>query len=140
MSRNLNNIFIFTGNMAKDIEAKYTEDGLCVTNFVVAENVYVGKGKGDTDKKTGEAKDSIAVFYKCYCYNELAEQIGNSGIEVGRQVTITGKLMPDNYIDKNGTKRYGFKVLVKAIEKGARPKSARQKEQTRPNISVKVAA
>ena len=97
MSRNLNNIFIFTGNMAKDIEAKYTEDGLCVTNFVVAENVYVGKGKGDTDKKTGEAKDSIAVFYKCYCYNELAEQIGNSGIEVGRQVTITGKLMPDNY-------------------------------------------
>ena len=38
MSRNLNNIFIFTGNMAKDIEAKYTEDGLCITNFVVAEN------------------------------------------------------------------------------------------------------
>ena len=47
MSRNLNNIFIFTGNMAKDIEAKYTNEGLCVTSFVVAENVYVGKGKGD---------------------------------------------------------------------------------------------
>ena len=48
--------------------------------------------------------------------------------------------MPDNYTDKNGNKRYGFKVLVKAIEKGARPKSARQKAQTRPDISVKVAA
>ena len=140
MSRNLSNIFIFTGNMAKDIEANYTDDGLCITSFVVAENIYVGKGKGDIDKKTGEAKDSIAVFYKCYCYNELAEQIGNSGIEVGRQVTITGKLMPDNYTDKNGNKRYGFKVLVKAIEKGARPKSARQKAQNRPDISVKVAA
>ena len=91
--------------------------------------------------KNQKIKRSFRIdINKCYCYNELAEQIGNSGIEVGRQVTITGKLMPDNYIDKNGTKRYGFKVLVKAIEKGARPKSARQKAQTRPDISVKVAA
>ena len=140
MSRNLNNIFIFTGNMAKDIEAKYTNEGLCVTSFVVAENVYVGPGKGDIDKKTGEAKDNIAVFYRCYCYNELAEQIGNSGIEVGRQVTITGRLMPDYYVDKNGTKHYGFKVLVKSLEKGARPKSARAKAASRPEVSVKLAA
>ena len=115
MSRNLNNIFIFTGNMAKDIEAKYTNEGLCVTSFVVAENVYVGKGKGDIDKKTGEAKDSIAVFYKCYCYNELAEQIGNSAIEVGRQVTITGKLMPDNYTDKNGNPATWYEIVADRI-------------------------
>ena len=119
---------------------KYTESGLCVTNFVVAENVYVGPGKGDIDKKTGETKDKIAVFYRCYCYNELAEQIGNSGIEVGRQVTITGRLMPDFYVDKNGTKHYGFKVLVKSLEKGARPKSARAKAANRPEVAVKMAA
>ena len=140
MSRNLSNILIIPGNVAREIDVKYTESGLCVTNFVVAENVYVGPGKGDIDKKTGETKDNIAVFYRCYCYNELAEQIGNSGIEGGRQVTITGRLMPDYYIDKNGTKHYGFKVLVKSLEKGARPKSARAKAASRPEVSVKLAA
>ena len=140
MSRSLSNILIIPGNVAREIEVKYTESGLCVTNFVVAENVYVGPGKGDIDKKTGEAKDIIAVFYRCFCYNELAEQIGNSGIEVGRQVTITGRLMPDYYIDKSGTKHYGFKVLVKSLEKGARPKSDRAKATYRPEVSVKLAA
>lgn len=75
------------GNVGKDAEARYTENGDLTTSFsVAADNSYT--------KKDG-TKVNKTVWFRAQAYGKLAE-ICQKYIKKGGKVLIIGKLMSDD--------------------------------------------
>lgn len=96
------NHIIITGNLYKDPELKYLQDGKSLTKFGVANN----EGWGDK-KQTN--------FINCVAFNKTAEAIANYTSK-GSKVLIEGKLQMGNYINKEGVKVYTTEIIVNQIE------------------------
>lgn len=110
----MNNIYI-EGRLVREPNVIYTDGGLCICNFTLAENEYAGK-----DDQGNAMYEPI--FTQCVAFGPEAEKIGNDS-QVGRIYKIKGKMIPNNYIDKNtGKKIYKTKFRADFIELGPMPK------------------
>ena len=96
------NKVILTGNLAKDVEVRYTQSGKAVTRMTVAVN------QGYGDKKTTD-------FFNLVAWDKTAEHCGKY-LSKGSKVLVEGTLKNNNYEDKNGVKRYDVEVIVGSIE------------------------
>jgi single-strand DNA-binding protein len=94
------NKVIFTGNLGKDPDMKYTPMGNAVTRFSIA----VSQGKD----KQGNAKDPL--WLNVVTWNELAEQC-NKKLEKGSRIQLEGRLAP-NVWEKDGQTHYGVEVVA----------------------------
>lgn len=95
------NKIIVTGRLTKDIELYHSEK-TSVGNFTLANDV----GYGDK-KKTN--------FFKCVCFGKTSE-VMEKYTSKGSKILICGEMQEDNYTDKNGDKRNGFKIIVSEVE------------------------
>lgn len=66
--------------------------------------------------------------HRCVAFGPEAEKIGNDS-QKGRIYKIKGSMIPNNYVNKEGKKIYGFKFKAEFIEFGALPK---RKTETKP--------
>lgn len=108
------------GRLTQIPKIVYTDKGVCVTNFSLAENIYVGK-----DEK-GNAKFE-PIYHRCVAFGDIAERIGNDS-KVGRIYKIIAKSIPDNYVNKEGKKVYSSKFQALAVEFGPIPKKYAEKK------------
>ena len=107
------NKVIITGNIAKEIEVKYTQTGKCVSNFTVA----VNEGYGDKQKTT---------FINCVAWEKTAEALGNY-CSKGSKVLVEGSLQVRSYDAQDGSKRWVTEILVRNVEFiGSKPKEQQQ--------------
>lgn len=89
------------GRLVKDPEQlRETKTGNKVLKLRIASNS--GKKKEDT------------VFLDMELWNKLAEFA--TTLRKGQAVAMTGTLLADNFRDKNGANRNGFKVAVSALQ------------------------
>lgn len=77
---------IFTGNLGKDPEMRYTPTGKTVTEFTVASHDQYNNAEGETVK--------ITTWFKCTAWGKRAELI-NQYFRSGDPIQIEGKLKPD---------------------------------------------
>lgn len=88
------NIAILQGNIARDPEMKYTQNGKAVVSLSIAVKDYGDK----------------VYFINCTAWEKTAEFIGNY-FRKGQQILINGKLTVRDY-EKDGQKRYITEVVI----------------------------
>lgn len=115
----MNTIYL-EGRLVKEPDIIWTESGICIANFKIAENVYAGKDE------EGKAQYQ-PIFHRCVAFGVEAEKIGNDS-QRGRIYKIKGTIIPNNYVNKEGKKIYSFKLKAEFIEFGVLPKKKAEKQ------------
>lgn len=89
------------GNLARDAEVRYTQNGKAVANFTVAaSNTYT--------TADGEVKE-MTSFVPCVVWGNLGEACGK--LQKGDRVFVSGRWTTHSY-EKNGEKRYISEVTA----------------------------
>ena len=90
------------GNLAKDVELRYTQTGKPVATFTVAAtNTY--------KDPNGDAKEFTA-FVNCVAWGKQGEYM--SQFAKGQKVFVQGRLQTRSYEAQDGSKRYVTEVVA----------------------------
>ena len=102
MARSLNKVQLI-GNLTKDVDLRYTPQGVAVCNFSVATN------RSWKDSK-GEVKEEATV-HRVVAWQKLAE-ICAQILNKGSKVFIEGRVSNRNWDDKEGQRHYVTEVVA----------------------------
>lgn len=91
------------GNLGMNPEIKNLEGGKKLAKFSIATNESYKNAKGEVIKET--------TWHNLIAWGKTAEII-EKYLTKGREVAIEGKLVNNNYTDKDGIKRYNTEVEV----------------------------
>jgi single-strand DNA-binding protein len=91
------------GNLGNAPEVKNTEKGKKLAKFSIATNETYYNAKGEKVTET--------QWHNLVAWGKVAE-IAEKYLGKGSEVAIEGKLMNNNYTDKDGNKRYNTEVQV----------------------------
>ena len=97
------NRFEGIGNLGKDPEIRYTNDGQAIANFSIA------CSESWKDKQTGEKKERTE-WVNIVSFGKLAEIIGEY-LHKGSKVFVSGKMKTDKY-EKDGQVKYSTKIVA----------------------------
>ena len=95
------------GNLTADPELRFTAGGAAVANFTVASTPRT------FDKDANEWVDGEALFLRCSCWKQAAENVAES-LTKGMRVIVQGRLKARSY-EKDGQKRTVFEVDVEEV-------------------------
>lgn len=93
----------FAGNITRDPEMRYTKEGVPVTNFSVASNRIF--------KDSQENKKEETTFMEVVAWNKRAEVVAQY-FKKGDPIFVTGRLMNNDWTDKDGAKRYKTVIIM----------------------------
>jgi len=106
-------IEIFTGNLGKDPEMKFTPSGQAVCSFSVASN------RQYPNKAGGQVKET--TWRRVTAWGKLAETC-NQYLKKGSRVLIEGRLVPDKdtgnprmYKKQDGSEAANFEVVAASV-------------------------
>ncbi len=100
--RSLNKACIL-GNVGRDPELRYTNNGKAVATFSIATSTSWRDQNGTTQEKT--------TWHNIVAWDKLAE-ICNNYVKKGKQVYIEGRIENRSYDDKDGNKRYVSEIIA----------------------------
>lgn len=107
------NTITIVGNLVREPEVIFAStqngDALCIAHFTIADN---GWAKGE----------QTTIFWKCTAFGTVAETFGNEYM-VGREYTVKGIAVPNDYVDKNGVKQHKIEIHAECYKNGRKPKS-----------------
>ncbi|MGP1148164.1 single-stranded DNA-binding protein [Serratia sp. CY49633] len=95
---------IIIGNLGKDPEVRYTQNGGAVANLTIATS------ESWRDKQSGEQKEKTE-WHRVVLFGKLAEVAGEY-LRKGSQVYIEGKLTTRKWEDQAGVERYTTEIHV----------------------------
>ena len=107
MARGVNKV-ILVGNLGRDPETRYTQNGSAVTQFSIATS------DSWRDKSTGEQQDRTE-WHNIVCFARLAE-IAGEYLKKGSKVYIEGSLRTSNW-EQDGQKRYRTEVMARELQR-----------------------
>lgn len=96
------NKVILVGNLGKDPELRYTQQGDPVCSFTMATN------ERKKDRTTGENQD-VTTWFRVTLFGRQAET-ASQYLTKGRPVYIEGRLRMETYTDKQGQERTSLEV------------------------------
>ncbi|MBO73127.1 MAG: single-stranded DNA-binding protein [Flavobacteriales bacterium] len=97
------NKVILVGNLGKDPEVKYLENGTEVANFTVATSESYKDKEGRRIDQT--------EWHNVVVWRKLAE-IAETYLKKGSQIYLEGKLRTRSWEDQQGNKRYATEVVA----------------------------
>ncbi len=100
------NQFIVLGNLSKDPEIRFTNDGIAVTDLRVA----VNKRWRDKEGNDNETVD----FFNVRAWNKLAENCANN-LKKGNRVLISGHLNYRSFDTKDGKKINVMNIIADVV-------------------------
>lgn len=95
---------ILVGNLGKDPEVRYTQNGSAIANITIATS------ESWRDKTTGEQKEKTE-WHRVVLFGKLAE-IAGEYLRKGSQVYIEGKLTTRKWADQAGVEKYTTEIHV----------------------------
>jgi len=110
------NKVILLGNLGRDPEMKYLDNGDAIANLAIATSEQW------KDKNSGEKREATE-WHRVTAFGKLAEIMGEY-LKKGSQVYIEGSLRTRKYTDKDGVERYSTEIradLMKML--GSPPES-----------------
>jgi len=102
------NKVILVGNLGRDPEIRYFQDGTAVANFTIATS------ETWTDKQSGEKKERTE-WHRIVAFRRLAEICGEY-LSKGKQVYIEGKLQTREWEDKEGNRRWTTEIVAQTMQ------------------------
>ncbi len=100
------NKVILIGNVGKDPEIRYTQNGTAVTNFTLATN--------ETWTKDGKKEERVE-WHNVVAWARLAEICGQY-LTTGKQVFIEGRIQTRKWEDRDGGTRYTTEVVAQNMQ------------------------
>lgn len=94
------------GNLGADPEVKNIEGGRKLAKFRMATTEIYRNSKGEKVEET--------QWHRLIAWGKVAE-IAEKYLAKGSEVAIEGKLVNDDYIDKDGKKRYQTQIVVQEL-------------------------
>lgn len=94
------------GNLGNAPEVKELEGGKKLAKFRVATNESYRNAEGE--------KISETTWHSVVAWGKVAE-IAEKYLKVGSEVAIEGKLVNNNYTDKEGVKKYEIEIHINEI-------------------------
>ena len=95
------------GNLARDVELRYTQSGLPVANMTVATN------ESYTDKEGNKVEK--AEFHRITCFQRVAENCANY-LTKGSLVYVEGSLQTRKYQDQQGQDRFVTEIKAQRVQ------------------------
>jgi len=102
------NRVILVGNLTRDVELKYTPNGMAIAKFGLATN------RSYKDNTTGELKQEV-MFIDITVFGRSAE-VANQYLKKGRKVLVEGRLVLDQWVDSSGQKRSKHSIVADKIQ------------------------
>ncbi len=99
---------IIVGNLGRDPEMRYMQDGTPVANLNIATS---DEWK---DKNTGEKRERTE-WHRVVAFRRLAEICGQY-LSKGRQVYIEGKIQTREWQDKDGNRRWTTEIVAQTMQ------------------------
>jgi single-strand DNA-binding protein len=110
------NKVILIGNLGKDPETRYMQNGDAVTNITLATTETWKDKNGEKQEKT--------EWHRVTFYRKLAE-IAGEYLKKGRPVYVEGRLETRKWTDKSGAERYTTEIIASDMKMlGSKPGSA----------------
>lgn len=106
MARGVNKV-ILIGNLGKDPEIRYTQDGQAVVNFPIATTMEW------RDKASGEKREKTE-WHRIVAFRRLGEICGEY-LSKGRQVYIEGRLQTRSW-EQDGITRYMTEIVANDMQ------------------------
>lgn len=125
------NIVHLLGRLVEEPKLNYTQSGTAMAIIRIA-----------TDRRFSKDKKTPTDYHKLIIWNQAGELAAQT-LHKGNRVFVTGSIQNDNYVDKNGTKHYGYAISVDRfsyIERKADSKPNEQYSETAPKQEVKQQA
>jgi len=101
------NKVILIGNLGRDPEIRYTQDGSAVATFTIATS------EAWKDKESGEKKERTE-WHRIVAWRKLGEICGEY-LSKGRQVYVEGKLQTRSW-EKDGVTRYTTEIVASDVQ------------------------
>ncbi|WPC23053.1 single-stranded DNA-binding protein [Brachyspira hyodysenteriae] len=99
------NIVTLIGRLTSDPQRKYTQSGMEIAEFSIANNYYV------STKNTTEVN-----YFDIVAFDKLAETV-NKYLTKGKQVCISGTLRQERWQDKNtNTTRSKVRIIMQSMQ------------------------
>lgn len=95
------------GNLTRDIELRYTQNGMAIAKTAIATNRRY-------KTQTGEQKEETC-FIDITLFGRAAE-IANQYLSKGRKVLIEGRLIYEQWVDNSGQKRSKHSIAVDNLQ------------------------
>lgn len=102
------NTFTVVGNLAKDPEIRYTQNGKPVTSFTMADTPR------SLNPATNEWEDGTTLWLSVTAWDALAENVAAS-LAKGMRVVVTGSLTQKNYTTKDGQERIQLEIKANEV-------------------------
>ena len=116
------NKVILVGNLGKDPEVKYLENGVAVANFSLATTENYKNREGERVSQT--------EWHNIVLWRGLAE-VAEKYLKKGANIYIEGKIKTRKWEDKEGVTRYSTEILGDNMTMlGGRPSLEDKKETT----------
>lgn len=94
------------GNLGNAPEIKNTEKGKKLAKFSIATNETYYNAKGEKVVET--------QWHNLIAWGKVAD-VAEKYLKKGSEVAIEGKLVNNNYTDKDGNKKYSTEILVNEL-------------------------
>lgn len=107
------NKVILIGNLGRDPEVRYLENGTGVARFSIATS------ESYTDKATGEKRE-ITDWHNIVCWRGLAK-IAETYLKKGMKIYVEGKLRTRSWQDEQNIVKYTTEVIVDELTMLSRP-------------------
>lgn len=99
------NKVILVGNLGKDPEVRFNQDGGKFANFTLATN------ESWKDKNTGERRDRTE-WHRIAVFNEKLVEVAEKYLRKGSKVYIEGQLQTRKWTDQQGQERYTTEIVL----------------------------
>lgn len=120
------------GNLTADPDVRFTASGAAVANFTVASTPR------KFDKATGQWQEQEALFLRCSCWRQLAENVSES-LTRGQRVVVQGRLRQRSYENRDGEKRTVVELEVDDVGPSLRWATAEVRKADRSGPSTPAA-
>ena len=97
---------IIVGNLGRDPEVRFTQDGRAVARFSVATTERWTDQQGQRQERT--------EWHNIVVWGKQAETCGQY-LSKGRQVFVEGSIRSRSYDDKDGNKRYITEIIARDV-------------------------
>jgi single-strand DNA-binding protein len=104
MAGSINKV-ILVGNLGKDPEVRYNQDGSKIVNFSIATS-EVWK-----DRTSGERKDRTE-WHRIVIFNDRLAEVAERYLRKGSKVYLEGQLQTRKWTDNNGVERYSTEIIL----------------------------
>ena len=112
----MNNITI-AGQLGRDAEVRYLQDGTAIASFSVADS---------------QGREKTTIWWRCGLFGKRAESLSQYLVK-GQAVTVSGSVTEREYTDKDGTQKKAMEIRVQDValqggKRDAAPAPARTPE------------